>query len=363
MLKHFTNILILLVVMILSSCVQDPSSPTVNSQSFGKGSGVMVLCEGLWGMNNSSLTIFSMDSDLVINDYYQQANAGRKLGDLASDLVVVGDTAFISSSSADKIIVMRISDGKHIADIPAADGDFPRKLCISNSELGFWTNLKSNSITAFNPTTFEIIRSNIKTGPAPEAIAVSSKYIFVANSGYGDFLADEPDAGTIGVYDINSFEKVKTIAGMPNVMELEYLSETDKLYACYYHLPSAKDSLGGIVEIDGTDLKILQEKRIDGTTMSINNKLEQVLFTNINGVFSFDLNNFNSHVNRRVQPINFGDIYYSMAVNETEDLLFLANARQYTTNGQIEVYNYFSTDEPIRIIDCGLNPNKIVIIN
>ncbi|MCK5741535.1 MAG: hypothetical protein KAH48_04900 [Chlorobi bacterium] len=363
MLKSLTNILIIFIVIILSSCVQDPSSPAVISQSFGNGSGVMVLCEGLWGMNNSSLTIFSMDSDLVINDYYQQANPGRKLGDLASDLVVLGDTAFISSSSADKIIVIRISDGKHIADISTEVGDFPRKLCIFSSELGFWTNLKANSITAFNPTTFEIIQSNIKTGPAPEAIAVSSKYIFVANSGYGDFLADEPDAGTVGVYDINSFEKVTTIAGMPNVMELKYIPETDKLYACYYHLPSANDSLGGIVEIDGADLKILQEKRIDGSTMAVSRKLERVFFTNINGMYSFDLNNFDSPVEHLIQPINPGDIYYSIAVDELRDLLYPANARQYTTNGQIEVYNFSLLNEPLRRIDCGLNPNKIILIN
>jgi hypothetical protein len=135
MLKNISNILTLLSVIILGSCVQDPSSPAVISRTFGTGSGVMVLCEGLWGMNNSSLTIFSMDSDLVINDYYQQANAGKKLGDLASDLVILGDTAFISSSSADKIIVLRISDGKHIADIAADDGDYPSKLCIFTTEL------------------------------------------------------------------------------------------------------------------------------------------------------------------------------------------------------------------------------------
>ncbi|MCK5740586.1 MAG: hypothetical protein KAH48_00085, partial [Chlorobi bacterium] len=227
----------------------------------------------------------------------------------------------------------------------------------------FWTNLKSNSITAFNPTTFEIIPSNIKTGPAPEAIAVSSKYIFVANSGYGDFLADEPDAGTVGVYDINSFEKVATIGGMPNVMEFKYISETDKLYACYYHLPSAKDSLGGIVEIDGADLNILQEKRIEGATMAVSRKFEQVFFTNIYGMFSFDLNDFDSPVEHLIHAINPGDLYYSIAVDELSDLLYAANARQYTTNGQIEIYNYSLLNEPIRRIDCGLNPNKIILID
>ncbi len=185
----------------------------------------------------------------------------------------------------------------------------------------------------------------------------------MANSGYGDFLADEPDAGTVGVYDINSFEKVATIVGMPNVMELKYIPETDRLYSCYYHLPSAKDSLGGIVEIDAANLNILQEKRIDGTSMYINSKHEQVFFTNIDGLFAFDINNFDSPVNRYVQANNFGDIYYSVLMRESDDLLFLANAQQYTTNGQIEIYNYLSSNKPTRLIDCGLNPNKMVLIN
>ncbi len=359
--------LLVLSLIFIVSCVETPIAPTVEIKP-KTDSAVFILCEGLMGYNNSSLTRYDIINEISDLNFYESINNGLKLGDTANDIVLKGDTAFVSVLGSKSIEVFNIKSGKFINRIILTGSRAPRKICLVNDSLAFVSDLYDNSVVAFNPSNFQIIRDNILVGPQPEGIDIAGNYLIVCNSAYGDFNASDKDAETISIVDINTFQEIKKIKSAANSIEVKYNMKYNKFYVAYYNLPSRTDSVGGIIEYSATDFKQTNHWITNARNITFSTTSDTLFFINQTragleskgwkGV-SYIIINKSDVVNNLIENSNKNDIWYSMSISKNNEI-WIGNAKNHHTNGEILIYDLSNLTKPKKIIQTGLNPNKIV---
>lgn len=351
-------------LLLISGCVGTPDvNNTTPDNLTPTGKGAYILCEGLKGQNNTTLWrySFSNSESVTTQDYYTSVNPGMKLGDTGNALKMKGDTAYIPITSNGMIEMIKISTGKSLGRIILpGERRAPRDITIVNDSVGFISDLHTHTLTRFNPTTFELTRDMIAVGYAPESIVSTSKYVFVANSGFGDYAYDHTEikAQNISVVDISTNTEIAVIPTGPNVQSLQLHPTKNLLYALYTHLPRFdKDSLGGIVEIDITTFK---ENRRWQYKVSKNFALSQsgdsLLLLNSQGLSI--LHTVGDNTPNVVVKAKANENWYGVHVSPFDGSIFIANARQYTTKGEVIILN--NQWNIITTFQVGINPNAMI---
>lgn len=322
--------------------------------------GAYILCEGLWRQDNATLSRFDASTLTVSNDFFARTNAGLRIGDTANDMVRQGDTLFIAVSTSRSIEIVRVSTGVWLGRIRLAGmRQEPRNITLVNDSTAYVSNLNDDSVTEFDTRTFAVRRERIAVGPAPEGVAATHRYVFVANSGYGDFRAQEPKAGTISVLDVSTRTEVRTIGGVPNVTALRVNSGKTRLYALYQHLLSQRDSLGGIVEYDAETLQELRRWRMKSPLApSFSATGDTLFYVGQSGVELLALRAQDAKPTLAVRKTDANAAWYGLGVHPRTSELWICNARDYSVNGEIVVMR--AGGETVRRFDVGINPNTVI---
>lgn len=351
---------LLIIALTLNSCVKDPTEPEYKLPSIGSSvNGAYILCEGLWHYDNSTLCRFDYSSQSMINDFYSLANPNMRLGDLANGMARNGNYVYVVATSAGYIDKIQISTGKSIAKLFMPEGYQPRKIYIANDSIAFVSELKGFCLTQFNPSAMTITNPKISVGPAPEHLDGWQDYVYVANSGYGDYLANEPKAGTISVIDINQQSEIKLLDCGPNPIEVKVNKKHKKLYAVYYHLPSMKDSVGGIVEYDLNTLKETNRIRLQANALNFSLSQDTLLFVSKYGISIIDLNNGKFTAEDYIKNPNQSEKWYSLTVSPDNNI-WVGNAKTYQVNGEILVFPFSKDTQILNKYNVGVNPNTIL---
>ena len=109
----YAPLLWLLTVLLLTACSLEPADYPTPSEPKADSDRLIVLCEGLWGMDNSSLSL--IDNGVLTNRWFQQQNPGRHLGDTGNDILQVNDTLIAISVNWSNIVQYIRPDGTAIA--------------------------------------------------------------------------------------------------------------------------------------------------------------------------------------------------------------------------------------------------------
>ncbi len=358
---NYLRFIAILSLLLPNSCVMQPDEPSSNMKSGAINSGALIICEGIWGMDNASLDIFDIESGFMTNKYFAKSNPGYILGDLAQSVAIKGDTAFIAVTTANTVEALMISSGKSLGRIKFSNDNALREICIANDSLAFVTDLYQHSVHLFNPKTFANYNKSISVGPAPEEIIKVGNFIFVANSGYGDYLADKPLAGYISVIDINSLTIVDNIYCGPNAISLAADIMNHKVYAAYRNVPSNKDSLGGIVEYDAITHERLREWKLAGGNLNIEFADNILYALNSDGISAINVSDKNASAVLILANNNAKQYWYSFAVDSNNKLLFIGNARNYQIEGELLIYSLETSPNLLRTLITGINPGDIEI--
>mgnify|MGYP000880862966 CR=1 FL=1 len=358
------QILCAVVFACLAACVSTPDVTTIPPVDLTpEGKGAYILCEGLRGQNNSTLWRYSFGQSQVVTtqDYYTTVNPGLSLGDTGNSLKIKGDTAFIAITSNGVIEFYRVSTGKSLGRIilPGANRA-PRDIAIVNDSIGYISDFHTHSLTRFNPTTCTITKDFIAVGYAPESIAATSTQVFVANSGFGDYAYDHPSikAQSISVVDIATNTEIAVIPAGPNVQSLQINHRTNRLYALYTHLPRfSADSLGGVIEID---ISTLREIRRWPLSVSKNFALsitgDSLLLLSNKGLSILStIGNSAPNVVAASKP---NENWYGLQVSPFDGSIFIANAKQYTTKGEVIILT--NAGQIVRTFPVGINPSQLI---
>lgn len=370
-LNYNFKFILIINLLFLSSCVKEPNSPENKTEKLTQNS-LVILIEGLWGLDNSNLDILNIDNKKYQKSYYQNIN-NVKLGDTANDILIKGDTLFVIVSTSKYIELIDLITFKTIKRFFFESNNYPRKMTYSEVHKNIYiTDLYSDVIHILNLEKDTLIKNVVKTGASPEFIVNNNNYLFVANSGFGDYKYKEEGAGYVYIYDLNSLTLVNKVFVGPNLIELIIDNENNNLFCSYINLPSKKDSLGGIVQfkILSSNLDKIKEIRTKAS------KLEYY----DNNLFYFTKDGLEFLSTSKIEPNYFlpkliiskknkTENYYALKVERFKDNsinLILGNAFNHNLDGELNIYklsdllNNNSNVKPLHQFSTGINPSKIL---
>ena len=198
---------LLALCLLLSSCTLEPADnvlPTDPSKSTDK---LIVLCEGLWGMNNSVLAY--LDNGTLTNNWFRQCNPGQRLGDTGNDILLVNDTLIAISVNWSSIIQYIRPDGTAIA----ATENIPnnRRLAIDGKGSLYCTSYAHDGYVAKVDIASKQIVDTCRVGYEPEGIAYYDGHLYVANTGGYATQVGHDYESTISVIDAQTMRELKRI--------------------------------------------------------------------------------------------------------------------------------------------------------
>lgn len=206
--KHIIGLYAVAIVlsMMLAGCRMEVNDEVAVSHPTASDDRLLVLCEGLWGMDNS--TISFIDHGVLTNKWFRQQNAHQRLGDTGNDLLMVNDTLIAISVNWSNIIQYIRPDGTAIA----ATEDIPnnRKLA-TDGEYLYCTSYANNGYVAKIDLRTKKIVDTCPVGYEPEGIAFYRGRLFVANTGGYSTQVGHDYESTISVIDAQTMKELKRI--------------------------------------------------------------------------------------------------------------------------------------------------------
>lgn len=195
---------------VLAGCTMDPSDdgPTIVVPPTGEEDKLIIVCEGLWGMDNSCLAY--IDGGVLTDKWFREMNPGMRLGDTGNDIIQVNDTLIAISVNWSNIIQYIRPDGRAIT----ATEDLPnnRKLATDGERYVYCTSYARHGYVAKIDMITKQIVDSCRTGYEPEGLAYYDGKLFVANTGGYSF--QEKDHGyetTVSVIDAETMQELKRI--------------------------------------------------------------------------------------------------------------------------------------------------------
>ena len=196
-----------LLIVVLFSCDKDDNQPIVKESLHN---GMLVLCEGLFQQNNSSLSWIDLGTGGVSLDFFTAQN-GRFLGDTGNDMQHYGSKIYIIVNNSNTVEVINKHNGKSVKQISMNNGSIgkqPRSIAFYQGKAfvtcydGFVDVIDTTSLT---------VTQRISVGANPEGIAVSMPLRRMGMSRRKSFMYGqasalvEPVAGVLGAVAVTFF--------------------------------------------------------------------------------------------------------------------------------------------------------------
>ena len=194
-------------LFLLQACEKAPVAPPKIDSSTLRGFGLVVLNEGLFNMNNSTITWHDFETKSAHTDWFESVN-GRRLGDTGNDLVVHGGKIYVIVTVSSQLEILDANTGQSLRQIPFFDGTRPRQ----PRAVAFLHNKAfvcsfDGTVAVIDTATLEIERF-IQVGRNPDGIATANNKIYVSNSGGLDFPNYD---NTVSVIDFDTMTEIKRI--------------------------------------------------------------------------------------------------------------------------------------------------------
>ena len=204
-----------LLLLLLASCSLHPADYTDDTPPSADTDSLIVLCEGLWGMDNSTLALIY--GGTATSRWFQQQNPGQHLGDTGNDIIQVNDTMLAISVNWSNIIQYIRTDGTAIA----ATEDIPnnRRLATDGRGYLYATSYADHGYVAKISLRTKQVVDTCHVGYEPEGIAYWDGRLYIANTGgYATQTKDHAYESTISVVDAATMRELRRIdTGCPNL--------------------------------------------------------------------------------------------------------------------------------------------------
>jgi YVTN family beta-propeller protein len=315
---------------------------------------MLVLCEGLFQQNNSSLSWINLQNDQIDVDFFNTQTA-RLLGDTRNDMQRYGGKIYVVVNNTNTIEVLAASTGKSIKQISmnsGGNGKQPRSITFYGSKAfvscydGYVDVLDTNSLT---------ISTRIQVGANPEGLAVSNGKLFVANS--GGLNAPIMDS-TVSVIDLATFQELTKVVVGKNPGSVKVDSQGDVYVIArgnYGSIPSR------MVKIDPVTNAVVQTFTFDASGIEQMNDHFLISYYNYTTATS-EIKLFNT-LTESIENTSFISTsgittLYGVQYNATTDKIYCLDAMSYTNTGYVRQYSSSGVFE--KSYHVGLNPSKII---
>lgn len=352
--RYFIQALFLLIIS--ASCEKEPDDNKKNSNT-PVSKAVYVLNQGSYSANNSTVTLFDLETEQVTADDFFSSVNDREIGDTGADLLIYGSKAYIITNGSSQLEIVNAETFKHIKQIPFIKGGAPQQpSAIAGYKNHVYICAYDNTVTVIDTTTLSPVKT-ITVGLNPDAILASGGMIWVSNSGGLNFPNYDK---TVSVIDPTTLTEVKKIDVGLNPYTLNadaygdiyvitrgnYGDEKMRLKVIDSKTQTLKHTFDQFEPMNFTikgDTAYVYHYDYFGTNgstiMTINVKTEQV----ISNSFITD--------GSTVQAI------YSIAVDPTTSDVFIGDAKDFSSNGVVHRY---SKDGKLKYsFPTGVNPVAI----
>lgn len=190
---------------------------------------IIVVCEGNWGMNNSTVAVIS--DSVVTNNWFEN------LGDTGNDVILVGDTVVAIAVNTSNLVqfIGKVSG----ADLGSTEIPNVRKLAASEDGKYIYATSYANDgyVARIDASSFSLV-DTCNVGYEPEGIVFYNNRLYVANTGgYHDYCEH-----TVSVIDADEMKVSHSIeTGYYNLYGPVSLADKYLLLDAsgnYYDLPS-----------------------------------------------------------------------------------------------------------------------------
>jgi hypothetical protein len=354
---------VFIVSLIFVSCKKEPIAPikipTIIDTSY-QIKGMYILNEGLFNMNNASLTYYNFSDSTPTTDYFKQQN-GRQLGDIGNDLEIYGGKMYIVVSTSSQLEIVDLVTGKSIQRIPIFDGNKPRQ----PRKIAFCKNkaflCSFDGTVEVIDTTSLTIETVIKVGRNPDGVAVVGNKIYISNSGG----LDNPNYDkTVLVIDYNTLTEIKKI---PVLINPTYMA-TDNYGDVYVVSRGNYDNVKMRLQVIDSKTDTVKKTFNDFEALNLTIKGDTAYvyyydFTSGSGSKILLLNVKDETIIRQnfITDNTKIETVYGIAVHPLSGDVFITDAHNFTNMG--EVFCFGANGKKKYSFKAGLNPSYMGFVN
>ncbi len=331
----------------------DPETPAPATLS----NGLLVLNEGLFNHNNSSLSWINSDDHSISNSFFE-GKTGRGLGDTGNDLKRYGGKIYVVVNVSSTVEILDAVTGESLQQINMIHNGTPKQ---------------PRSITFYGPKAYVTcydgfvdvidtlsmsVTQRIAVGNNPEGLAVSNGKLYVANSGGLNY----PDVdSTVSVIDLSTNQEIQRITVGNNPGGVCVDSEGDVYVISrgnYSSIPSRMHRINPI-----TDTKEFTYSFDAGGMTRMNDQLLVSYYDYSNSTSHIGL--FDALTEQLTVPnyISMSGIttLYGVTYSPVTGKIYCADANTFSNTGFIHVFSQAGVFE--RTYNVGLNPSKVLVFD
>ena len=346
------NKFFLLILLFLASCKKETVDPLAPIETFSNG--LLVLNEGLFQQNNSSLSWVDFTKETVNNTIFED-KVGRLLGDTGNDLKKYGGKIYIVVNVSSTIEVIDASTGKEIKQIAMVDGTTPKQpRSISFYQNKAYVTCYDGFVDVIDTATL-IITDRIPVGANPEQSVATYNKLFVTNSGGLNYPNVD---STVSIIDLTSKQEIErlTIGKNPGGIALDINgnvyaisrgnystipSRMHKIDPTTFQITNFSYDVSGITSFQDNFILTYSDATTGATTTSLFNPTSGQIITN------------------DFLDLTLVTTLYGIQYSPQSQRLYVTDAMNYTNSGYVRVFD--SNGNYITSHHVGLNPSKVIV--
>lgn len=350
---HLFKITIILFGIILVSCKKNKIEETPDTPVDFFKNGVLVVNEGLFQQNNSTLSWIDFSNDNINNSVFEQ-KANRQLGDTGNDIGRYGGKIYIVVNVSSTIEVLDAKSGNPIKQINMTANGVPKQPRFIEFINGkAFVPCFDGYVDVIDTVNLEVIH-RIPVGANPDGIHLANNKLYVANSGG---LSYPNVDSTLSVIDPFSMTESNRIVVGKNPQRI------------------ISDASGDIYVITQTGLNTLNSQlvKVNHQTLGIDtvypwqvNRMERmnnylILYISSSGSSSIKLfdTQTGTIVNQNFIDASLFTTFYGAQYDAARNRIYCFDAMAYVNSGYIRVFS--SSGIPLKNYQIGLNPSKLLI--
>jgi YVTN family beta-propeller protein len=321
-------------IFILASCNKndDFGEQIPDDENYKYGNGVYVVNEGNFGNGNGSLSFLNLDSLIIYNDIFYNANQ-RPLGDVPLTMTLVGDTGWVVVNNSSKIELIDLTDMSSVATIDGLTS--PRFVLPVSDDKAYISDFVESEISIVNTRTFSI-EGKIDIRCSSEQMLLADGKVFAAFwSNYGFSYLEN---NKLVVIDASTDQVIDSVfvGKEPNSMMLD---KDGKLWVlCSGGF--ASEAYPSLWQIDPESLNILStfnftDISTSPTSLCIDGAGETLFFLN-QGIYSMSI--YDTILPTLPLIAEDAHLFYSLAINPKYNEIFATDAIDYQQRGLILRY-------------------------
>jgi hypothetical protein len=277
--------------------------------------------------------LYDLDRDTVYTDVYEAANNNAHLGSVGDDMRIVNGKGYIVMSGSENLNVIGLNN-QMLLQTTNFPGAAPHDLLIDTGrDRAFVTRLYRSSVLVLNLSSLAVIDS-ISVGDNPQGLIVNGNNLFVCNSGYGL-------SKTVSVVDVNTDTVKKTLMLADGPTGAAIASDGRLWVTCTGNASGTPPTRGKVFVINTLTLAVEDSitfaENLWGSIVMGVDGYAYVLGVASGSFYGGPLHRI-SLTTRSVSLRFINGVFYGMAVDDISGDIYLADAKEFSTNGEVLIY-------------------------